>query len=83
VTCHEGLSDHEPWRCDGCSTLLHPACRQELKRCPTIGCATWAPVRVVARPAVAPAPTPTAPDKGRSCLWLALEALFMLIFLAL
>lgn len=39
VYCREGFDPSDPGiRCHGCATALHQECRDELSRCPTLGC---------------------------------------------
>jgi hypothetical protein len=41
VFCREALDD-APFTCPGCDVGLHAACRDELPKCPTLGCAkSW------------------------------------------
>jgi len=47
--CHDRVAGRDALACDACWTHLHPACAEELGRCPTLGCrgAGWAPSKRV------------------------------------
>lgn len=68
--CHGALADQQV-ACRACDTRLHPDCRADLDRCPTLGCAGEAPRR---RPTAAQ----RASRRAAALFWLPLASLVTL-----
>jgi hypothetical protein len=66
VCCHDDLRG-ESWVCPGCGTTTHSDCRDELGRCPSLGCST---LRVA---------LPRPRTRGSKRRWLRLWPVFVLV----